>query len=208
MTHLPCRIQTQNGKLEAQIPLQYERKGLTFALRPPGSECFDFKSQGPPNLRADFFLVQIESPISLMDWGQDMGCVGRPVVEMFISVREWLGVERRSVSKDQGPWIIHPFNVGTSPEGNGWTWLTYSESAWWGPQEQRAKVSQTLEPKISRFEFCLCHIIAVGLWASHLTFLNLSFLICVMGMTIPTLDGCSEDNRYNLRKAPHSISYT
>jgi len=72
-------------------------------LRPLDWEYFDFKSQGPPNLQADFFLLQIESSISLMDWGQDMGCVGRPVMEkMFISIRKWLEVERRSVSKDKG----------------------------------------------------------------------------------------------------------
>lgn len=48
--------------------------------------------------------MHIESSISLMDWGQDTGGVWRPVMgKMFISIREWMGVEKRSVSKDRGP---------------------------------------------------------------------------------------------------------
>lgn len=37
-----------------------------------------------------------------MDWGQDAGCVGRPVMEsMCVSIREWLGVERRAVGETE-----------------------------------------------------------------------------------------------------------
>ena len=83
----PVEFKHKTEKVAAQIPLRYKGTGLTVALRPSGWGYFDFKSQRPPNLQADFFLVHKESSISLMDWGQDLGCVWRPVMEkMFISV--------------------------------------------------------------------------------------------------------------------------
>lgn len=56
-----------------------------------------------------------------MDWGQDTGCIWRPVMEkMFMSIREGLGVERRATRR-QRTIIIRRSEVGTSPEENGCT---------------------------------------------------------------------------------------
>ena len=62
-----------------------------------------------PNLQAGYFPVHMASSISLMDWGQDTGCVWRPIMEKrVISLREWLGIKRRAVkeTEDRGSSIL------------------------------------------------------------------------------------------------------
>lgn len=69
----PVEFKHKTEKVATHIPLRYKGTELTVAWRPSGWEYFDLKSQRPPNLEADFFLVHRESSISLMDWGQGLG---------------------------------------------------------------------------------------------------------------------------------------
>lgn len=135
----PVEFKHKMKKVEAQIPLR--RKGHNWRV-PWGlwaEKNLIFKKQGThtptpitTNLQADyfFFLVQKESSISLMDWGQDTGRVGRPVMEkMLISIPE----SSRGGGEGSGQrqrTVTHPSCwYGHHPESSGWLdWPTQNRS--------------------------------------------------------------------------------